>query len=241
MAPGPEPRAPGIGPVGATPSEPGAYADGVDDDPRSGPPVSQEGEAASPPAMAAATLLAQTIGAPAAAPSLAEQAAELLAREEAPLRRVMARYVRDAATVDDVFQEVSIKVLRHMATVRDPQALRGWLFQLARNACLDHLRREDRRALAPAEALAEYGAGGELGRNPSDLFLSAERIAAVRRALARLPESQREVIRLRIEEGLDHAAISARLGISRQAVEVRLCRGRAALKEQLDDILSGGL
>jgi len=174
-------------------------------------------------------------------PALAVQAADLLAREEAALRRVIQRYVRDASTVDDVFQEVSIKVLRRLDTVREPAALRGWLFQLARNACLDHLRREDRRSAASQTALAEHSARGDLGRNPSEQFLSTERIDAVRRALARLPESQREVIRLRIEDGLDHLAISKHLGISRQAVEVRLCRGRAALKEQLDDILSGGL
>lgn len=168
--------------------------------------------------------------------------AELLAREEAALRRVIQRYVGDASNADDVFQEVSIKVLKRIDTVREPAALRGWLFQTARNASLDHLRRRDRRPeVASADLVGEWGARGDMGRNPSEQFLSAERIAAVRCALARLPESQRVTIELRIEEGLDHEAIAARLGISRQAVEVRLCRGRAALKEQLDDILGGGL
>ena len=166
---------------------------------------------------------------------------ELLTREEGALRRVIQRYVRDGSTVDDLFQEVSLKVLRRMDTVRDPAALRGWLFQLARNACLDYLRREDRRRQDPVDHLAEHAAPGDLGRSPSDHFLTQERLAAVRRALARLPESQREVIRLRVEEGLDHVAISTRLGISRQAVEVRLCRGRAALKVQLENILGGEL
>jgi len=169
------------------------------------------------------------------------QASALLLREEAPLRRVIQRYVRDASTVDDVFQEVSLKVLRRLDSVRDQAALRGWLFQLARNACLDYLRREDRRAQTASDSLADQRASGDLGRTPSEHFLSAERVDAVRRALARLPGSQREVIRLRIEEGLDHLAISQRLGISRQAVEVRLCRGRAALKEQLAEILGGEL
>jgi RNA polymerase sigma-70 factor (ECF subfamily) len=168
-------------------------------------------------------------------------ASELLAREEAALRRVIQRYVRDAATTDDLFQEVSIKVLKRIDSVRDPAALRGWLFQLARNACLDYLRREDRRLAIPSDTLAERSAAGEIGRSPADQLLSKERVEAVQRALRRLPASQREVIRLRIEEGLDHLAISQRLGISRQAVEVRLCRGRSALKEQLDEIIGGEL
>ncbi|MBA2479193.1 MAG: sigma-70 family RNA polymerase sigma factor [Planctomycetes bacterium] len=168
-------------------------------------------------------------------------AMELLTREEGALRRVIQRYVRDASTVDDLYQEVSLKVLRHLDTVREPAALRGWLFQLARNACLDYLRREDRRHQQSSAVLSEHTATGDLGRGPAERFVTDERLQAVRRALADLPESQREVIRLRVEEGLDHLAIAARLNISRQAVEVRLCRGRAALKTRLDAIIGGEL
>jgi len=175
------------------------------------------------------------------APALQERGTELLMREEPALRRVMLRYVRDHSTVDDLFQEVSLKVLRRLDTLRDPRTVRGWLFQIARNACLDYLRSQDRRKDIGHEDLSYHGAHGDLGRNPSERFLSRERIAAVHRAIGALPASQREVIRLRIEEGLDHQAIAERLGISRQAVEVRLCRGRAALKEQLDRILKGDL
>lgn len=173
--------------------------------------------------------------------SVEAAALELLSREEGALRRIIQRYVRDASTVDDVYQEVSLKVLRRIDSVRDVAALRGWLFQLARNACLDYLRREDRRQGLSQEVLSEHVASGDLGRNPGEQFLSRERLAAVRRALDQLPTSQREVLLLRIDEGLDHEAISARLKISRQAVEVRLCRGRAALKDQLEDILRGAL
>ena len=202
--------------------------------------VSSPAPAASPSAMPSLSLpIAGALGGAAAVP--AADPVELLTREEGALRRVLQRYVRDASTVDDLFQEVSLKVLRRVDSVREPAALRGWLFQLARNACLDYLRREDRRRQTATDDLAEHGAVGDLGRGPSDHVLSQERLAAVRRALDQLPASQREVIRLRVEEGLDHVAIAARLGISRQAVEVRLCRGRATLKAQLDAILEGEL
>jgi len=173
--------------------------------------------------------------------ALREQGSELLAREEPVLRRVIKRYVRDDSTVDDLFQEVSIKVLRRIHTVRDQRALRGWLFQLARNACLDYLRAQDRKPLVGPGALPGQEAHGSLGRNPAERFLSSERIEAVQRAIAQLPESQQEVIRLRVEGGLDHLEIAETLGISRQAVEVRLCRGRAALKDRLLEILEGDL
>lgn len=177
----------------------------------------------------------------ASATTAVTDAVELLTREEGTLRRIIQRYVRDASTVDDVFQEVSLKVLRRIDSVRDQAALRGWLFQLARNACLDYLRREDRRQGLSHEVLSEHTAGGDLGRNPGEQFLSRERLSAVRRALDALPASQRDVLALRIDEGLDHEAIAKRLRISRQAVEVRLCRGRAALKSQLEDIMRGAL
>ena len=201
-------------------------------------PESSPGDPASPQTMATAALSSNAF---VVAPITTDPVTDLLAREEVVLRRVIQRYVRDAASVDDVFQEVSLKVMRRLDSVRDAGAVRGWLFQIARNAALDYLRREDRRSALSHENLAEHRAGGDMGRNPCEQFLSAERIAAVRKALTQLPESQREVIRLRVEEDLDHEQIAARLGISRQAVEVRLCRGRASLKEQLDHIQSGGL
>ena len=170
-----------------------------------------------------------------------DEATSLLVREEATLRRIIARYVRHATVVDDLYQEISLKVMRRIDTVRDPLAVRGWLFQLARNACLDWLRAQDRRPTSTCDHLEQHDAHGDLGRNPADQIMAAERIAAVHRALAQLPTSQRDVIRLRIEEGLDHEAIAERLGISRQAVEVRLCRGRAKLKEQLENIIQGDL
>ncbi|MBA3710564.1 MAG: sigma-70 family RNA polymerase sigma factor [Planctomycetes bacterium] len=198
-------------------------------------PVSSTGGPASPGMMGtlAASLPAALTG--------DLMAVDLLTREEGALRRVLQRYVKDASTVDDLFQEVSLKVLRRVDSVRDPAAIRGWLFQLARNACLDYLRREDRRRQDPTEILSERTAGGDLGRGPVERLVTNERLDAVRRALAQLPVSQREVIRLRVEEGLDHVAIAERLGISRQAVEVRLCRGRATLKSQLDAIIEGEL
>ncbi len=172
---------------------------------------------------------------------LRDHGTALLQAEEGPLRRVIRRYVHDDASADDLFQEISIKVLRRLHTVRNPATVRGWLFQLARNACLDHLRAADRRPVGHPLALELTSADGELGRDPSDRLLSAERIASIYQALNELPESQRVVLRLRVQEHLDHMQIAERLGISRQAVEVRLCRGRAALKERLDAILDGDL
>jgi RNA polymerase sigma-70 factor (ECF subfamily) len=170
-----------------------------------------------------------------------DELAALLAREEGAIRRVIGFYIRrDPAASDDLYQEVCLRALRRIAQVRQPEALRGWIFQIARHACMDYLRSQDRRHVRPAPDLGEPEDRGA-ARAPADALLTAERIAAVRRALDELPPSQREAIRLRIEEDLDHDAIAARLGINRQAVEVRLCKGRAALKDRLAEIFEGDL
>ena len=184
-----------------------------------------------------------TVDATAALPAFAtpDAAASLLVREEGGVRRVIGFYIRDHAAVDDVWQEVCLRVLRRLNTVHHPEAIRGWLYQVARNAAMDWLRRCDRAIVRHTGTLPDPPAGGESGRAPGDTVLSNERIAAVQRALAELPPSQREAIRLRIEDGLDHVQIAERLGINRQAVEVRLCKGRAALRERLADIFEGNL
>lgn len=195
-------------------------------------PVSPTGGPASGPVMDAVASV------PLASP---DAVADLLAREEGGVRRVIGFYIRDQAAVDDVWQEVSLRVLRRLHTLQQPAAARGWLYQIARNAAMDWLRRCDRAIVRPAGELPDSAAGGDDGRAPGDGVLSAERIAAVRKALDGLPPSQREAIRLRIEDGLDHAQIAERLGINRQAVEVRLCKGRAALRERLAEIFEGDL
>lgn len=174
-------------------------------------------------------------------PALHEKGCDLLAQEELGVRRVIQRYIKDPSTEDDIFQEVSIKVLRRIDTVREQKAIRGWLFQIARNACLDYLRKQDRRPNNVQLLGISEAATGEHSRNPADQFCSQERIQAIQSALEQLPDSQREVIHLRLQEGLNHQAISERLNISRQAVEVRLCRGRSRLKDRLQEIMGGDL
>ncbi|MCS6969744.1 MAG: sigma-70 family RNA polymerase sigma factor [Planctomycetota bacterium] len=194
--------------------------------------VSSQGEPASSKMMSDAVELAQALPAP-----TAEGVAELLAREEGGLRRVIGFYVRGASAIDDVWQETALRALRRLHTLRDPARLRGWLYQIARHAALDWLRNADRSRVQAHEELPE--AVDE--RGPMDRMLSADRLAAIQRAIAELPPSQREALRLRLEEGLDHAAIAARLGISREAVEVRLYKARVQLRERLAEIWEGEL
>lgn len=166
---------------------------------------------------------------------------ELLQVEEPALRGVIRRYVHDDAVVDDIFQEVSLKAVTRLGQLRERSRMRGWLFRVARNASLDWIRAQARRPNKTELAPDLDQDPAEHARNPLDRLCSAERLQAIEHAMDNLPESQRVVLQLRLRDGLDHAAISQQLGISRQAVEVRLCRGRKALKDKLMAILQGDL
>ena len=158
------------------------------------------------------------------------------------LRDVLMRLsTHPASQIDDLYQESVAKCLAKLHTVRDAERLRGWIYQLVRHTCLDHLRRQAARPidLGGGSILPHLGARGEGGRNPADRLLSRERTAAIERAIERLPASQREALLLRIRHDMDHTQIAQHLGISREAVEVRLCRARSALKSALDAILDG--
>jgi RNA polymerase sigma-70 factor (ECF subfamily) len=172
---------------------------------------------------------------------LRDEGLELLTREEPALRRIILRYVKDHSITDDLFQDISLKVLRRFHTVRDRRTVRSWIFQVARNSCLDYLRSQKSKPHASDIAYYASGASGDLGRNPAERFLSNERVEAIYKSMEALPASQRDVLRLRLEEGMDHLGISEKLGISRQAVEVRLCRARATIKSQLSSIYEGDL
>ena len=71
-------------------------------------------------------------------PPVANDVTTLLVREEQALRRTIARYVHHATIVDDLFQEISLKVMRRIDSVRDPQAIRDAVNLLVRDAGLRH-------------------------------------------------------------------------------------------------------
>lgn len=119
--------------------------------------------------------------------------------------------------------------------------VRPWLFRIARNACVDELRR---RQLVRWEPLEGRQGGGEDDRpthlsmvagdvdDPERETLRGERMALVRQALRRLPGRYRTCLLLREAEGLSCEEIGGRLGLSSGAVRTTLCRARQRLKRE---------
>lgn len=145
-------------------------------------------------------------------------------RYRRPLLSFFRKRARDPATVDDLVQQVFLRLAQnpHLAAVRNPDA---YIFQTAANTLRDHLRRGLVRQRFAAEAA--HVADRDTGFSPERVLLGEEALARVVAALRELPEKTRDVFALRCFEGLKLAEIGQLLGISVRMAEKHLARALA--------------
>jgi RNA polymerase sigma-70 factor (ECF subfamily) len=154
-------------------------------------------------------------------------AARLFRRWSGPLLKFSGRMLGNAAEAEEVTQDVFLKLIARANQYDGRASVASWLFAIAANACRDRLRRSSRRPSVPLDAVAEAPQPGI----PVDLRLvERQRRAAVRRALARLSDEQREVLILARYHGLPYAEIARALSISEGAVKTRIFRAMETLK-----------
>jgi len=142
---------------------------------------------------------------------------------EAALRAYLASRLGDTATAEDLLQEVFLRALRAGEGLRRIDNPRAWLFRVARNALVDHVRRRRPHTILPDELPAP-----ETARAPVD-----ELDACLRRNLAELADTDRDIIQQCDLEGLRQQDYAARHGLSLPATKARLLRARRRLREAL--------
>ena len=150
--------------------------------------------------------------------------------ERRRLIRLCAAITGDRDAAEDLAQETLLEAWRNAHKLCDPSGADRWLAAIARNVCLRWSRRRGRdvrlvAADAQAPALDALDIEVELER--------AELAELLDRALALLPPETREVLIRRYVEELPHAEIGARLGLSEDAVSMRLSRGKVVLRRLL--------
>lgn len=140
----------------------------------------------------------------------------------------------DNAEGEDVAQEAMIRLWRAAPGWRGGEArVATWLYRVVTNLAIDRLRARARR---PAVSLPGEGSEpADPAPLPEARLISAERRAALDRALAALPERQRTAVVLRHIEGLANPEIAAILGTGVEAVESLTARGKRALAAALAD------
>lgn len=174
--------------------------------------------------------------------------------EDSAFERLYARYrpriwsyaggiLGDADRAEDVTQEVFISVLRRLRDTERPIAFKPWIYQIAKNACIDELRRARRVREVPLDMKRESDADGEDPTwsvpGPDAAVETKQQLEDLRCAFRGLPELHHRILVLRELEGMSYVEIGERLGISRAVVESTLFRARRRLAEEYDELISG--
>lgn len=163
----------------------------------------------------------------------------LIARYQNRLYRYLLRIVREPAEAEDLFQQTWLKVVEKIRSFDASRNFDAWLFTLARNLAIDHLRRIHPQSLD--EPLADDAAGetaaDRLSSNeaaPFDRVLAAERRTRIGEAMSALPVIYREVLSLRFEEEMKIDEIARVTGTPLSTVKTRLRRSLDQLRNSLE-------
>ncbi|HPA39501.1 MAG TPA: RNA polymerase sigma factor [Phenylobacterium sp.] len=156
----------------------------------------------------------------------------LAARKLPRLMSLAHRMLGEAAEAEDVVQETMIRAWRQ-APSWTPGAARfdTWLHRVALNLCYDRLRRRREVALEGAPEQTDDGPAPDRGLEAADV---GRRVSA---ALQALPDRQREAVTLCHYQDLTNIEAAAVMGVSVEALESLLSRGRRALRAALSDMM----
>jgi RNA polymerase sigma-70 factor (ECF subfamily) len=164
---------------------------------------------------------------------------DLMGRHATPLFHFLCRMLGNEDDANDLAQETFVRVFRARASFRTNEKFSTWLYTIAANLARNHFRWRSRHpnvSLETGIGESEQTLGGTLpaeGPAPNEQALAAERAAAVRAAVGKLPEDLREAIVLCEWEERSVAEAAVILETTAKAVESRLYRARQVLRERL--------
>ena len=170
----------------------------------------------------------------------------LVEKYQRKLARLLSRFVRDPAEVEDVTQEAFIKAYRALPAFRGDSAFYTWLYRIGINTAKNYLMALGRRAPTSTEVEAEeaesYEEGDQLRdiNTPESLLLSNEIGSTVNATIAELPEELRTAIQLREIEGMSYEDIARIMDCPIGTVRSRIFRAREAIAERLRPLLDTG-
>jgi RNA polymerase sigma-70 factor (ECF subfamily) len=155
-----------------------------------------------------------------------------------PLRGFLAKRVASPADVDDILQDIFLRLAERPDALDEVEHVSGWIHRIARNTVVDFYRRRGRAASTPGEApdldgselerAGEAVAGGSPGATPlRDLA------ACMAPIVERMPEPYREALVLTELEGLTQVEAARRVGISLSGMKSRVQRGREQLRNHV--------
>lgn len=173
-----------------------------------------------------------------------KRAFELLVEKyQRKLARLLSRFIRDPAEVEDVTQEAFIKAYRALPAFRGDSAFYTWLYRIGINTAKNYLMAMGRRAPTSTEVEAEEAEGFDEGEQlrdintPESVLLSKEIAETVNATIESLPEELRKAIQMREIEGMSYEDIAQAMDCPIGTVRSRIFRAREAIAEQLRPLL----
>lgn len=164
---------------------------------------------------------------------------QLLREASEPAYRFSRGFCRDPHEAEDLAQDVMATLLRTLDSFRGDSSLSTWTYTVARRACGRRKKRQAREA--PLEAAGPAALARPSHADEPHRRLERRQLGeALERAVASLPDAQREVLVLRDVEGLPAAEVAKIVGIGERAVKSRLHRARLAVREMLAPFVAGG-
>ena len=167
----------------------------------------------------------------------------LVTKYQRKLGRLLSRFIRDPAEVEDVAQEAFIKAYRALPSFRGDSAFYTWLYRIGINTAKNYLVALGRRAPTVTEFDADEAEGFEDGEQlrdintPESLLMSQEIAETVNKAMDDLPEDLRSAITLREIEGLSYEEIATIMDCPIGTVRSRIFRAREAIAARLRPLL----
>ena len=164
---------------------------------------------------------------------------ELVRRSERPVFSLIYRMVRNRELAEDLSQETFIKVLNALATYRPEYKFSSWVFKIANNAAIDHLRRRELDTLSlegsphadtPEKLEATALQIGEKAESALDAVANKELGGEIERAIAKLRPEYRTCILLRHVEGRPYEEIAEILDLPLGTVKTYIHRARNELR-----------
>jgi RNA polymerase sigma-70 factor (ECF subfamily) len=170
---------------------------------------------------------------------------ELIRRYERPVFSLIYRMVRDSTVSEDLAQDAFIKVLNHLDKYRPEFKFSSWLFKIANNVAIDHLRRRQLdtvsidgspHAMTATEIEATSFDLADQAESPLDELASRELGSIIEEAIGQLRPEYRNCIMLRHVEGRSYEEIAATLDLPLGTVKTYIHRARHQLREALEHL-----
>jgi len=160
----------------------------------------------------------------------ADAFAVLLHRHKGALYPYIVSRVKDEAAACDIFQEVFIRVLKHIDNYEEMEKFRAWLFRIATNITMDHFRRQAKSATVFSREMPETDRLESPEKTPEENAVNRETSKELKVAIDMLSDEQKEIFLLREFSGLSFREIAGIKGISVGAALTRMSRATTKLR-----------